>query len=337
LVSLIVLLSSGCQSEPRRSLQTIGESLVLGGTEPGKLLFAPVRERGVIVRSTYLPGGGGATYEAGKDYVVDAHAGTIARTPTSRIPDFATNVLYGKADFDHSKFPGYGNLPFTVYVDYESDAIRQLAQPVRTELLPNTAKKLREGQSLKIISFGDSITAGGEASQKSLQYPERYADELRRRFPKATIEVENGATGGDTTREGLQRLEVKVLTRKPDLVLVAFGMNDHNIGGTPIPEFKANLKQMIDRIRSATGAETMLLSTFPPNPKWHFSSHRMEQYATATKETADEAKVTYVDVFDVWQSVLQRKDPPSLLANHINHPNDFGHWLYLEALKAVQF
>jgi acyl-CoA thioesterase-1 len=34
---------------------------------------------------------------------------------------------------------------------------------------------------------------------------------------------------------------------------------------------------------------------------------------------------------------LSRKDLPSLLANNINHPSDFGHWLYFEALKSISF
>jgi hypothetical protein len=39
----------------------------------------------------------------------------------------------------------------------------------------------------------------------------------------------------------------------------------------------------------------------------------------------------------VWAKALQRKDASSLLGNNINHPNDFGHWLYLQALEAIGF
>jgi acyl-CoA thioesterase I len=42
-------------------------------------------------------------------------------------------------------------------------------------------------------------------------------------------------------------------------------------------------------------------------------------------------------VYGPWMKVLERKDPESLLANNINHPNDFGHWLYFQALCAVGF
>jgi hypothetical protein len=30
-----------------------------------------------------------------------------------------------------------------------------------------------------------------------------------------------------------------------------------------------------------------------------------------------------------------RKRPEDLLANNINHPNDFGHWIYYRALGAT--
>jgi lysophospholipase L1-like esterase len=331
---LSMLLAASCRTQ-----HLAGESLVLAGQTPGRLVGTDVKPRSVTVRSTYLPGG--TVYEAGRDYSMDAKAGTIARTDGSRIPDFSTNVLFGKKDFNQGEFPNYGNGKFFVYVDY------QFARPVKlvesrdvSRLLPRTVSKLRGGESLKVIAFGDSITAGGEASSVALQYPSRYVAALRARFPKSTITLENGATGGDNTVMGLQRLEEKVLSRSPDLVLVAFGMNDQNlpgVGGVEPAEFKKNLETMVRRIREKTGAEVILLSTFPPNPNWHFSTHRMGQYAAATEAAAKDCNVAYADVYAVWEKVLARKDPSSLLANNINHPNDFGHWLYMQALEALAF
>src|SRR4051794_9117673 len=83
----------------------IGESLVLSAQTPGALLGEQIDPRSIVVRSTYLPGG--TVYEANRDYRFDANAGTIARVAGSRIPDFATNVLFGKKNFDQTQFPGY--------------------------------------------------------------------------------------------------------------------------------------------------------------------------------------------------------------------------------------
>jgi hypothetical protein len=61
----------------------------------------------------------------------------------------------------------------------------------------------------------------------------------------------------------------------------------------------------------------------------------MADYAAATAGAAKEAGCAYADVFDNWQSVAARKKPEDLLGNNINHPNDFGHWIYYQVLCGV--
>jgi acyl-CoA thioesterase-1 len=313
--------------------------VVLVGNEPAHVAFAPAISPAASVRSTYL---GNLTntihYVAGRDYTFDYQAGTIRRMPGSRIPDFSTNILFGKEDFDHSKFPGYGNGPFLVFIDYL--AKEKPAWPVQSSqanLLPRTREKLQSGQKLTLVAFGDSITAGGEATRPELIYWQRWAGSLRKKYPGAQIKAINGATGGDTTVNGLARLDEKVIKQKPDLVLIAFGMNDHNIAGfgVPLEAFAANLKTMIDRIRQNTDAEVILVSAFPPNPKWHFGSLRMEQYALATEQVAREKNCAYADVYHNWQTIAALKMPEDLLGNNINHPNDFGHSIYYRVLTQV--
>ena len=333
-------LLSGCAGDQARKLahfQT-GESLVLVGQSPANLAFTPSRTKPVDVRSTYRDGLPGTIhYEAGRDFAW-TDTGAIRRTPNSRISDFATNILYGKEDFNHGQFPGYGNGPFFVFVDYQHhEAWKPItARPeFSASALPATRKKLVAGESLRIIAYGDSITAGGEASDPKLIFWERWADALRAKYPKAKVETINGATGGDATVQGLQRLQGKVLSQTPDLVLIGFGMNDHNRGGPTPTAFAGNLSTIIDRIRSATGAEIVLFSAFPPNPKWHYGTHNMAAYAEATEQVAREKRCAFADVFNLWQQCAARKQPEDLLANNINHPNDFGHWIYFRVLDAL--
>lgn len=321
------------------TLRMPGESLVLVGQTPGNLCFDQLMPDRVVVRSAYDPDKAGVVvYEPGKDYVVDCVKGTIARTAESRIPDFATNMLYGQKEFDHSKFPGFGNGAHTVYVDYTTENATPLfTSTAQANALKQTSDRLSKGGPFKVIAFGDSITAGGDASEERLQFTQRYARWLQKEFPKAEVAFENGATGGDSTVQGLARLEEKVLSRKPDLVLLGFGMNDHNKGGLEPDAFEKNLVIMIETIRARTGADVLAYSAFPPNPDWKFGSHRMEQFAAATQRAAEKTGCAFADVFAVWQKMLVRKDYPSMLANNINHPNDFGHWLYFETLKSVRF
>ena len=304
------------------------------------MAFSPKPPHPLVVRNTYLAGlPQTVIYQPGRDYLAD-DLGYLWRTPQSRIPDFRTNMLFGQVDFRHDQFPGFGNGPLFVYVDYTHRGKFQ-PKPAKREFsaarLPQTQQKLQAGEPLRIVAFGDSITAGGDASIPKLIFWERWADALRQKYPRATIEAINGATGGDTTAQGLARLSEKVIARKPDLVLIGFGMNDHNREGYGVPPlaFAANLRMLVDRVRAESGAEVVLFSAFPPNPKWHFGSHNMAAYAEATRAVAREKRCAFADVFRLWQQLSQRKKPEDLLANNINHPNDYGHWIYFQALQTL--
>ena len=274
LIGLVAgMVLSGCVGESRRraiELQT-GESIVLAGESPANLAFAPDLAQPVEIRSTYRRGlPQTLVYEAGRDYLLDA-TGRIRRTHLSRIPDFGTNILYGKEDFNHNQFPGFGNGPFFVYVDY-SHREKWQRPPAKPEFgpvcLPDTRKKLLAGDKVRMVAFGDSITAGGEASEPGLIFWQRWAESLRARYPSAAIEVTNGATGGDTTVQGLQRLQDKVLQQKPDLVLIGFGMNDANANMTPAT-YKSNIQAMVTGIKSYNpNAEIILIASTLPNPDW---------------------------------------------------------------------
>ena len=328
----------GCATSPAPSSLTrqTGESLIFDGETPSPLAFPPAPASPVVLRSTYRPGPATIVYEEGRDYRLDRAAGTISRLPGSRLPDFRTNVLHGQAQFDHTKFPGYGNRPFFAYADYTPAApVRWPQQAPPTAHLGKTRAKLAAGGPFTLVAFGDSITHGGEASAPELIYWQRWAADLRTKYPRTRIEAINGATGGDTTTRGLQRLQAKVLDARPDLVLVAFGMNDHNRRGVPLPDFERQLHELVARIRAGTTAEVVLLSTFPPNPRWVHGSQRMADYAAATARVATATGCAYADVFGNWQTLAARKRPEDLLANNINHPNDYGHWIYYAVLSAL--
>ena len=337
----MALACGGCAStgtSPAPIRQT-GESLVFIAETPSPLAFPIAASSSVVLRSTYRPESTTITYEEGRDYRLDRTAGTLTRTPGSRLPDFRTNVLHGQEQFDHTKFPGYGNRPFFAYADYTpatpAAPVRWPQQASQLAHLAKSRAKLAAGGPFTLVAFGDSITHGGEASAPELIYWQRWAADLQTKYPRARIEAINGATGGDTTTRGLQRLQAKVLDARPDLVLVAFGMNDHNRRGVPLPDFERQLHELVARIRAGTTAEIVLLSTFPPNPRWIHSSQRMADYAAATARVATATGCAYADVFGNWQAIAARKRPEDLLANNINHPNDYGHWIYYAVLSAL--
>jgi acyl-CoA thioesterase-1 len=108
-----------------------------------------------------------------------------------------------------------------------------------------------------IAAFGDSLTAG--VSGKS--YPESLQALLTENGYK--YRVENQGVSGDTTTDGLARID-NVLAEHPALVLLEFGGND-GLRGVPVASTRANLEQMIQHIEAARIPLVLLGITLPPN------------------------------------------------------------------------
>lgn len=131
---------------------------------------------------------------------------------------------------------------------------------------------------MKLAAFGDSITAG-----QYLAETDTFVSKLASRFG---MEAVNAGVPGNTTGQGLARFERDVLEKQPDICIVAFGMNDHvntapETAKTPLPAFRANLTQIVERLRAA-GIAPLLCTTNPiiegDAERYYYNRHPREWY-----------------------------------------------------------
>ncbi len=108
-----------------------------------------------------------------------------------------------------------------------------------------------------VVAFGDSLTAGVAGRS----YPDDLQDLLDQNGLR--YRVDNQGVSGDTTTDGLARIE-NVVAEHPALVLLEFGGND-GLRGIPVEATRSNLEQMIQRLRSAKLPVVLLGITLPPN------------------------------------------------------------------------
>lgn len=87
-----------------------------------------------------------------------------------------------------------------------------------------------------ILAYGDSLTQGVGAD-KSQSYPAHLAQALG-------VKVINQGISGETSAEGLARLEGILQAERPDLVILTHGGNDL-LKKLPVAKLKANLQSMI--------------------------------------------------------------------------------------------
>jgi lysophospholipase L1-like esterase len=246
-----------------------------------------------------------------------------------------------------------------IFVDYRAteispDAIYPITESAAQALtastpgrIPKTLAKLASGQPLTIVCWGDSVTAGGNASKPELRYVDLFAAGLRERFPQAKIDVQNISAGGSNSRQWLYpekypyknlhgpanpaRFE-NVLNAKPDLVTIEF-VNDAPLSPAIVDETYSEILKRLE----PSGAEVILIT--PHFTMWRmmgFKSMRESEkrpYVLALRDFATKHNIALADASARWQHLWQEGLPYlTLLNNTINHPDDRGHRLFAEEL-----
>ena len=159
-----------------------------------------------------------------------------------------------------------------------------------------------------LVAFGDSLTRG-YGVPLGAGWVELLAERLKDDKTGKAIPVFNAGGNGNTSTEGLNRIESDVLVHMPGLVLVEFGGNDvvHDARAVSVDQFKDNLLTIIKKIRSRGGAVALLTlspiinewhawSSDPYYARWGGIDQCIEQYRQANR---DVAKLQTVPLFDL--------------------------------------
>ena len=193
-----------------------------------------------------------------------------------------------------------------------------------------TRQELESGAEATIVCFGDSITAGYAVRRG---FPSFLLESLRQRFPDSKIEMINSGISGDTSQDGLGRLDWAVLSYEPDLVTINFGINDCVLGLSR-EEFEMNLVEMVRRIRAGPDSEILLLSSQPlESPPY---DQRVLDYYQTVERVAKEMNVGFVDVYGAWMKRVRAGMPlDSLILPGLDHPNEAGYRIIAEELMSL--
>jgi acyl-CoA thioesterase-1 len=196
-----------------------------------------------------------------------------------------------------------------------------------TRFTKRTQSLLYNGEKVVIVSFGDSITAGFAVSRGFVHF---WKEMLKGKYHRADIQMINSGVCGDTSLDGLSRLDWDVLSHRPDLVTVNFGINDM-YWGISLGQFKSNLIEIVDRIIEGCQSEILLLSSEPletPN----YCDQVLDYYDTL-EVVAEEMDVGFVDVYGAWMKRAHEGVPlNSLILPGMDHPNERGYKIIAEEL-----
>ncbi len=203
-----------------------------------------------------------------------------------------------------------------------------------------------------IAFIGDSVTQGCfecwydkdagfyGSTEPAEGYVSKLQSILRLLCPNAQLNIINAGVGGDTAAGGLARFDRDVAPFAPDLVVVAFALNDSGGGPDGIPAYVAALQGLFEKT-GALGAECILLTPNVMNDRVSpyltdpvladaarsFMQVDLDAYVAAARAAAAAAGVPVCDVYAKWCALRSAGvNTTELLANKLNHPVRPMHW-----------
>lgn len=119
---------------------------------------------------------------------------------------------YGKVDINDNALNNYNK-----FINYRNG-------------IPNTYKKLMNGQKLNVVYFGGSVTAGAglpsEGDREIDSWRAKVGNWLNENFPNSNIVNINKSLGESGSYLGVYRLPY-IIAEKPDLLFIEYAINDY--------------------------------------------------------------------------------------------------------------
>jgi lysophospholipase L1-like esterase len=351
-------------------------SLLTGDPQNG---IGRITEQGALLPKTLVVKFGDKTLVEGKDYLLDPVWGTLGIGPGSSLTPKDTvtaSYQYAKLRLDSVVkevngssriLTGISNITTphapdiaagetrvaNILVPYNSNGRDVQVFPIlesptqaitasTSGRIPQTMAKLKAEKNVKIVCWGDSLTAGGDASRPAKRYPAVFEQMLRTKFPQATIEVKAVAAGGSTSREWLYpdkfhyggSLSWDMVAReKPDLVTVEFANDNYIDAPETIP---AIYDDILNRIH-ALGAEVIFVTP----SYFDFDYMKFKSFQDPDRRAHDlflynlteQRHLGLADAAARWGHLWKEGVPyTTYLVNSVNHPDDRGHEFFAEEL-----
>ena len=212
-----------------------------------------------------------------------------------------------------------------------------------------------------VIAFlGDSVTHGafectdggnGCIFDFAAVYHNRLRLMISQKYDWVPVSIINAGVAGDTAAGGLQRLARDVISRRPDLCVVCYGLNDVNgeldAYLNALREIFAELKKaeieavfMTPNMLNTRVSDAVLpeLTVYAEVTAGIQNGGKMDAFMDAARAVAFECGVAIADGYALWKQMQANgMDVTELLANGINHPCREMHGMFAELLYETIF
>jgi acyl-CoA thioesterase I len=189
-----------------------------------------------------------------------------------------------------------------------------------------------KNRTVNIVCHGHSVPAGYFRTPEVRpldSYPHLLRVGLAERFPHSVFNVIVTAIGGENSEQGAARFERDVLSLRPDVVTIDYGLNDRKLG---LARAEAAWRSMIATCQAKGIPVILLTPTVDLKAKLANADDPLIQHAAQIRRLAAEHQVGLVDSLARFQAhASDAAQMAELMAQH-NHPNRRGHELVAAGL-----
>jgi len=323
----------------------MGKTIMFVIDKEAPLLYHP--DKIISVRSSDLK----TEYIPGKDYLVKD--GKILLTEKSAIP-FTSEGEYYPAEYTEGEcfgsiVEGHPWIKFgeedtffskQVHVTYTHSGNWNGYIPEKSGKFKRFEEKVKNGEEVTVLFFGDSITTGVNSSKTinvepyAESWPEMVVNSMKKHYGNYRINYVNTAVGGTTVQWGIDSLKERAIDIHPDLLVLGFGMND---GGLTAEEFGKRTKLFLTEFTSAC-PETDIAVIATMLPHFRVAGFRPNQYWFEEGLNRLCAQYDHIDVIPMktmHSVLLEKKRYFDMTGNNVNHPNDFLARLYAQTINRI--
>lgn len=189
-----------------------------------------------------------------------------------------------------------------------------------------------KNKRINLVFHGHSVPAGywNNHEVHTLEsYPNLLLKQLKEKYPYAVINVIVTAIGGENSIHGEARFEKEVLVHNPDVLFIDYALNDRF---SDLEKTKAATESMISMAKSRN--IKVILITSSPDQRIDVSDpvNPLEPYVVQIRELAMKHKTGLADPYATFRQIVRGGKLTDVMSS-VNHPNQAGHMVIVEAIK----
>jgi hypothetical protein len=202
--------------------------------------------------------------------------------------------------------------------------------------------KMKAGQDINMMVYGDSVAVGcsssgsswgGNISPYTPTYTQIVKNYLEEKY-NIIVNYENQAVGGWKASDCYAAWKQKIAGKNIDLLIFRIGGND---GGTEKGMFKDLLEAMLVLyFKDNPDGCVVLQSSESPNEQSTWVANHIYFEKEMEELASDYEQISVAPVFSIYEWIESTgKRDRDILANNINHSNDFGVRIYAQTILKV--